>query len=208
MVTRGRFLVATIALSPLILGACTSSKTMADAARAASQQLATVQRDLHAKVKAENAYYTSARASVVRAIDRAREDDLLFRLADTGRKFASGSAGSSPAGLGSRLRQTMTKTADDWQDAEAERTSLLNKTLTELDEKRKALELAEAEYKTLQTKLRSLAQARTEKETVAFVVGFVKSTKTALDEAAAQAAAAAEAAENATGDSGGGSTGN
>jgi hypothetical protein len=172
---------------------------MEDAARNAGAHLATLQVELRAKVKAENDYYDATRASVVRAIERAREDDLLNQLESQGASFVSTSRSSNaPRQIAGRLQQQMTTFSRTWSQREAQRDALVEGTLKQLDQNRKALKLAEAEYKTLQTKLRSLSQARSTGEAISFAVGFVKGLQESLDEAREQAKAADAAAERAT----------
>jgi hypothetical protein len=165
----------------LLLAGCATSTAEKTAATALSH-LATYERDVHAKVRAESDYYEAIMAdSTARIIDlwKSRQPAVLTEEL---RRFAADNLDSSADEIGPRLAPLLESTLREWAERDAEYETLLAETLRTLAANRRKLEVEQAKIAELRNKLQPLSEAASDKEMLKILIGFARETKAKLDE--------------------------
>lgn len=187
-----RWLCAT-SLVALCAG-CASTETAQKAADIALNQLSVYERDVSAKIKAEEDYYERVMDNASIQINRLREMELIIKLTRGAEKFADANKGKSAKQIAPKIPTLVEQSIDRWAEREAAYEKLLSETRETLIKNRKVLAIEREKISSLKTKLRSLTEGQSTADMLKFVIAFSKEVKTKLDELEDDAKKAADSA--------------
>ena len=177
------FLRFSVALLLTNLAACGPTPTADKAANLALDQLAIYEREVNAKIPAEEVYYDTVFANVTSRIIRIRNQEHVPALLKKARDFAK-SQGSSPLAnsVGSRLFGLGNSAMREWAQREKEYVDLLNDTREALAKGRKKLLFQKGKIKHLRTKLRAVSGPRSTGDMLKLLTAFAEAVGKELEE--------------------------
>ena len=156
----------------------TAEKTVATAL----SHLATYERDVHAKVRAENDFYESIlQDASARIVDLWKSQQPALLDEELGR-FAADYLDATAEALAPRLPVFLEATRQAWATRDQEYQSLLADTLRTLTDSRRKLEVEQAKIAELRNKLQPLSEVASDREMLKILIGFARETKAKLDE--------------------------
>lgn len=175
-----RFSVALLLMS---LAACGATPTADKTANLALDQLAIYEREVNAKIAAEEAYYDTVIANATSRIMRIRNQEHVPALLKKAREFAK-SQGSSPSAnsVGSSLFELATSAMREWAQREKEYADLLNDTREALAKGRKKLSSQKGKIKQLRTMLRAVSGPRSAGDMLKLLAAFAEAVGKELEE--------------------------
>jgi len=171
--------------SSLLLAGCATSTAEKTAATALSH-LATYERDVHAKVRAESDYYEEVMTNAASRITDLWKSQQPASLEEELRRFAADNVDETAVGVGPRLPPFLETTLRSWADRDREYETLLAETLKTLADNRRKLEVEQAKISELRNKLQPLSEVASDKEMLKILIGFARETKAKLDELRAE----------------------
>lgn len=194
--TRPRFAMAPAILLAILLAGCgtTGKETAERAADAALAQISIYERDIHAKIKAENDYYDTVVANAAKRISRLRSTEHIAKFESEAAGFAASNAGGQADAMASAIPTFIDSAMQSWAKREAGYEELMQGTVTALQKGRKEVAAEQAKIRKLSNKLRALSESRSTKEMLKLMVAFAKEVKTKLDELQEAADKATDAA--------------
>ena len=169
----------------LLLAGCATSTAEKTAATALSH-LATYERDVHAKVRAESDYYEEVMTNAASRITDLWKSQQPASLEEELRRFAADNVDETAVGVGPRLPPFLETTLRSWADRDREYEALLAETLKTLADNRRKLEVEQAKISELRNKLQPLSEVASDKEMLKILIGFARETKAKLDELRAE----------------------
>jgi hypothetical protein len=169
----------------LLLAGCATSTAEKTAATALSH-LATYERDVHAKVRAESDYYEEVMTNAASRITDLWKSRQPASLEEELRRFAADNVDETAVGVGPRLPPFLETTLRSWADRDREYEALLAETLKTLAANRRKLEVEQAKISELRNKLQPLSEVASDKEMLKILIGFARETKAKLDELRAE----------------------
>ena len=169
----------------LLLAGCATSTAEKTAATALSH-LATYERDVHAKVRAESDYYEEVMTNAASRITDLWKSRQPASLEEELRRFAADNVDETAVGVGPRLPPFLETTLRSWADRDREYEALLAETLKTLADNRRKLEVEQAKISELRNKLQPLSEVASDKEMLKILIGFARETKAKLDELRAE----------------------
>jgi hypothetical protein len=176
----------------LLAGAGCATPTAEKTAATALSQLATYERDVGAKVRAESDFYEGIMRDASLRITDLWQSQQPAWLDEELRAFAADNLDGSAVTLGPRLPAFLEATLKSWAGRDQEYEDLLAETLKTLADNRRKLEVAQAQIAELRNKLQPLSEVASDREMLKILIGFARETKAKLDElnAASKPAAA------------------
>lgn len=169
----------------LLLAGCATSTAEKTAATALSH-LATYERDVHAKVRAESDYYEEVKTNAASRITDLWKSRQPASLEEELRRFAADNVDETAVGVSPRLPPFLETTLRSWADRDREYEALLAETLKTLADNRRKLEVEQAKISELCNKLQPLSEVASDKEMLKILIGFARETKAKLDELRAE----------------------
>jgi len=169
----------------LLLAGCATSTAEKTAATALSH-LATYERDVHAKVRAESDYYEEVMTNAASRITDLWKSRQPASLEEELRRFAADNVDETAVGVSPRLPPFLETTLRSWADRDREYEALLAETLKTLADNRRKLEVEQAKISELRNKLQPLSEVASDKEMLKILIGFARETKAKLDELRAE----------------------
>ena len=169
----------------LLLAGCATSTAEKTAATALSH-LATYERDVHAKVRAESDYYEEVMTNAASRITDLWKSRQPASLEEELRRFAADNVDETAVGVSPRLPPFLETTLRSWADRDREYEALLAETLKTLADNRRKLEVEQAKISELCNKLQPLSEVASDKEMLKILIGFARETKAKLDELRAE----------------------
>jgi len=169
----------------LLLAGCATSTAEKTAATALSH-LATYERDVHSKVRAESDYYEEVKTNAASRITDLWKSRQPASLEEELRRFAADNVDETAVGVSPRLPPFLETTLRSWADRDREYEALLAETLKTLADNRRKLEVEQAKISELCNKLQPLSEVASDKEMLKILIGFARETKAKLDELRAE----------------------
>jgi hypothetical protein len=165
-----------------LTGAGCATSTAEKTAATALSHLATYERDVHAKVRAENDFYESIlQDASARIVDLWKSQQPAMLDEQLGR-FAADNLDATAEALAPRLPAFVEATRQAWATRDQEYQSLLADTLRTLTDSRRKLEVEQAKIAELRNKLQPLSEVASDREMLKILIGFARETKAKLDE--------------------------
>lgn len=165
-----------------LTGAGCATSTAEKTAATALSHLATYERDVHAKVRAENDFYESIlQDASARIVDLWKSQQPALLDEELGR-FAADNLDATAEALAPRLPAFFEATLQAWAARDQEYQSLLAETLRTLTDNRRKLEVEQAKIAELRNKLQPLSEVASDREMLKILIGFARETKAKLDE--------------------------
>jgi len=165
------------------LTACTTVSPVDKTGALALDHLATYEREVNAKISAENTYYGKVMENAIGRIIAIRNQEHIPALLQKARVFAK----NYRAGSGSELFNLANTTMSEWANREKEFSDLLKETQETLKEGRKKLALQKGKIKELRTKLRSVSAARSTEDMLKLLIAYGETVGTELEKAKEEA---------------------
>lgn len=165
----------------LAVAGCATSTAEKTAATALSH-LATYERDVHAKVRAENDFYESVLKDASERIVDLWKGQQPAQLDEELGRFGADNLDAAAEALAPRLPAFLEATRQAWAGRDQEYQSLLADTLRTLTDSRRKLEVEQAKIAELRNKLQPLSEVASDREMLKILIGFARETKAKLDE--------------------------
>jgi hypothetical protein len=175
----------------LVAAGCATSTAEKTAATALSQ-LATYERDVDAKVRAESDFYEGVMENASSRITDLWRSQQPAWLDEELRRFAADNLDATGDAIASRLPAFLEAMLQSWAARDQEYENLLAETLKTLAENRRKLEVEQAKIAELRNKLQPLSEVASDREMLKILIGFARETKAKLDELSADGGPAAE----------------
>lgn len=177
-----RAIGASVLAAGALAGAGCATATAEKTAATALSHLATYERDVHAKVRAENDFYESIlQDASARIIDLWKSQQPALLDEGLGR-FAADYLDATAEALAPRLPVFLEATRQAWAARDQEYQSLLAETLRTLTDSRRKLEVEQAKIAELRNKLQPLGEVASDREMLKILIGFARETRAKLDE--------------------------
>jgi hypothetical protein len=175
--------IVMVAFFALVATGC-QTPTADRTAALALQHLGKYEREVGAKIAAEEAYYDYVMNKATERIDRIRHQEQVPALLDRARAFADAQGASPEANrVGPKLAGLTDAAMKEWARNEDEYDKLLSTTRTELTEGRKKLELEHKKIKQLRGKLRAVGESRDAAANLKFIAAYAKAVGKAVSDA-------------------------
>lgn len=165
------------------LAACGATPTADKAANLALDQLAIYEREVNAKIAAEEVYYDTVIANATSRIMRIRNQEHVPALLKKARDFAK-SQGSSPLAnsVGSKLFGHTDSAMREWAQREKGYADLLNDIREALAKGQKEMLFQKGKIKQLRTKLRAVSGPRSTGDMLKLLSAFAEAVGKELEE--------------------------
>lgn len=165
------------------LAACGATPTADKAANLALDQLAIYEREVNAKIAAEEVYYDTVIANATSRIMRIRNQEHVPALLKKARDFAK-SQGSSPLAnsVGSKLFGHTDSAMREWAQREKGYADLLNDIREALAKGQKEMLFQKGKIKQLRTKLRAVSGPRSTGDMLKLLAAFAEAVGKELEE--------------------------
>lgn len=165
------------------LAACGATPTADKAANLALDQLAIYEREVNAKIAAEEVYYDTVIANATSRIMRIRNQEHVPALLKKARNFAK-SQGSSPLAnsVGSMLFGLGNSAMTEWAQREKGYADLLNDIREALAKGQKEMLFQKGKIKQLRTKLRAVSSPRSTGDMLKLLAAFAEAVGKELEE--------------------------
>jgi len=179
---------------------CASPGQFEQAASEAANQLASVEKAINAKVKAENRYYDNALQLITEDLNRWRVDSRTYMLQENRDAFIARNTGKNAETLAGELKRQIESTIAEWREQESARDRLQSEITTTLEASRKKMEYESRQIRALRSKLTTLGVSSDNKASLRFIVAYASEVNDALEKIEQDAAKAAGAAVATPGD--------
>ncbi len=160
---------------------CAHTKIAETAASTAISQLEIYDREVGAKIRAENDYYENVMSAAETRINELWTNEQPFRFEQECQAFAKSNVGLSAAAADTKLADLFNTVMNAWARRDADYADLIADTNKVLSENRRKLEMEQAKISQLRNKLMTLSEAASDKEMLKLAIGFVRETKESLD---------------------------
>ena len=181
---RFKYISVQLVLSAFILiciGCASSTKTAEMIALTAAHHVSAYEQEVCKKIKVANVYYNDVMDNVNSTIINHRENEQPREFKSEVDEFAKENLGKSFGEISPQIIAFMETSLSSWADREKQYTKLMNEMKSDLEKNQQTLATEKEKISLLKSKLTTLSEARSHKETLTLMVAYAGEVKSELD---------------------------